>query len=57
LEQPHELRAQAKWLRGWADFGTDADRAWREGLADYLEKLAGEIEYMQTRDDQRKRAA
>jgi hypothetical protein len=57
LEQPHELRAQAKWLRGWADFGTDAERAWRDGLADYLEKLAGEIEYVQTRGDQRKRAA
>jgi hypothetical protein len=57
LEQPHELRAQAEWLRGWADLGTDADRAWREGLANYLENLAGEIAYAQTRDDQRKRAA
>jgi hypothetical protein len=57
LEQPHELRAQAQWFRSWAGFGTDADRAWLEGFADYLEKLAGEIEFEQTRDDQRKRAA
>jgi hypothetical protein len=40
LEQPHELREQAAWYRAWADFGTDADRAWREGFIGYLESLA-----------------
>ena len=49
MEQPHELRELANWYRGWANFGRDEDRAWRGGFADYLEKLAGEIEYVQRR--------
>ena len=44
LEQPHELRELAQWYRGWAEVGNDADRAWRFGFADYLEKRANELE-------------
>jgi len=57
LQRPQELRAQAEWYRGWSDFGTAEDRAWREGLAEYLEKLANEIEYRRARAEQRKHAA
>ena len=57
MEQPHELRELAVWYRGWTDVGSDDDRAWREGSAAYLENLAGEIEYVQMRDEQHGQAA
>jgi hypothetical protein len=55
VKQLHEIRAQIEWLRSWANFGTDEDRAWREGFIAYLETLAGRIESRQ--GAQQKRAA
>ena len=57
MEQLHEIKAQIAWLRGWANFGTAEDRAWREGFIDYLEDLARKIENRQSRAAQHTRAA
>ena len=57
MERPHELRELANWFRGWSDVGTEGDRAWREGLVVYLEKVALEIEDVQMRAERRQRAA
>jgi hypothetical protein len=54
LERPHELRELANWFRGWADVGTEGDRAWRDGFVVYLEKVALEIEVVQMRATRRK---
>ena len=57
MKQLHEINAQIEWLRGWANFGTAEDRAWREGFIEYLESLAKKIETRQTRAVQHKHAA
>ena len=44
MEQPRELRELAGWYRSWAELGNKADRGWREGFAEYLERRASEIE-------------
>ena len=53
MEQLHEIKTQIEWLRGWSNFGTADDRAWREGFIEYLQGLAQEIETKQARDVQR----
>ena len=53
----HEIKAQIEWLRGWANFGTAEDRAWREGFIQYLEGLSKKIESRQMRTAQHSRAA
>ena len=57
MKQLHEIKAQIEWLRGWANFGTVEDRAWREGFIEYLESLAQKIESRQVRVAQRRHAA
>ena len=49
MERSHELRELANWFRGWSDIGTAGERAWREGFAVYLERVAVEIEEVQMR--------
>ena len=53
----HEIRAQIEWLRGWANFGTAEDRAWRDGFIEYLESLSRKIESRQARAAQHRQAA
>jgi len=57
LKQLHEIKAQIAWLRDWANFGTDEDRAWREGFIEYLEHLAQRIEERHARASQARHAA
>ena len=54
MQQPQELRKSADWYRGFAKVGHDEDRAWRNSFAEYLEKLADEIEHIGRRDQHRK---
>jgi hypothetical protein len=46
VEQPQELRELAIWYRSRAELGSEADRDWRAGFAEYLEKRAAEIEQL-----------
>lgn len=46
MEQPQELRELAIWYRSRAELGSEADRDWRAGFAEYLEKRAAEIEQL-----------
>ena len=57
MNQLHEIKAQIEWLRGWANFGTAEDRAWREGFIEYLESLAETIETRQARAVQHRQVA
>ena len=57
MKQLHEIKAQIEWLRGWANFGTAEDRAWREGFIEYLETEATKIESRHERAVQHRHAA
>lgn len=53
MEHPRELRELASWYRSWAELGDKADRGWREGFADYLERRAAEVEHLLTLAERR----
>ncbi|HTT82933.1 MAG TPA: hypothetical protein VMF67_05600 [Rhizomicrobium sp.] len=57
MERPQQLRKLADWYRGFAEAGRDEDRAWRIGFAEYLEKVAAEIEFVQGQEAYRQLAA
>ncbi|HLY05718.1 MAG TPA: hypothetical protein VKR31_08225 [Rhizomicrobium sp.] len=50
LEQARELRELASWYRSWDNVGTADERRWRAGFANYLDRLAAEMEFAQMRD-------
>ena len=54
MQKPHDLRKLAEWYRGIAAVGHTDECAWRVGFAEYLEKLADEIEHVERRDERRK---
>jgi hypothetical protein len=43
-QQPDELREMAQRWRDFAAVGHDEDRDWRIGFAEYLERLAAELD-------------
>jgi len=55
MEHPQELRELASWYRNRAELGNHADRDWRAGFAQYLEKHAAEIEHLQSCVEKRAR--
>jgi hypothetical protein len=44
MEDSEHLRKMAEWHRGMARVGHTDSRQWRERFADYLERLADELE-------------